>query len=180
MKKYIGSIMENFISDNHSCPICQSNKLKVLGNHSPSLDIVCKICNRKFEVKSKCLSVNKLPIDLQLPHGNYKDYKERQNSGLDFFIIIYKVDRINKKIKVREVLYIKNKNVIEEDNFKVVKSKDSNLSNIYIRDRTKFEKLPLGDNIEFDFSNIVNEYTQGIKKLEKKIIETNSDSNYII
>lgn len=180
LKKYIGSIMENFISDNHYCPICKSKKMKVLGNHSPSLDIICKNCDRKFEVKSKCLSVNRLPLDLQLPHGNYKDYKERQDSGLDFFIIIYKVDRINKKIRIREVLYIKNKNIKEDYNFRVIKRRDSNLSNIFIKDRTKFEKLKLDNNIEFDFSNIVNEYTQGIKKLEKKIIENSSESNYII
>ncbi len=165
LKKYIGSIMENFVSDNYCCPVCNQKKMKVLGNHSPSLDIVCKNCDRKFEVKSKCLSVNDLPVDLKLPHGNYEDYKKRQNSGLDFFFIIYKVDRVNKKIKIREVLYARNKEVKKFKNIKIVKRKDSNLSTILIKNRNFLEKFELDQKFEFDFSPIVDQYS---KKLEKK------------
>lgn len=179
LKKYIGSIMENFISDNYSCPGCNTCNLKVLGNHSPSLDIVCKNCDRKFEVKSKCLSVNQLPIDLNLPHGNFFDYKKRQSSGLDFFIIIYKVDRFNKKIKIREILYIKNKEISKGNNFKVIKRNDSNLSTIIIDNRLNLNKLNLVSKNEFDFSNIVNQYNNGVKKIEKNILNSN-ESNYII
>ena len=49
LKKYIGSIMEDFIGDNFACPCCNKHELTVLGNHSPSLDIVCLNCKRKFE-----------------------------------------------------------------------------------------------------------------------------------
>ena len=104
LKKFIGKIMENFIGDNYNCPHC-NGKLEVLGNHTPSLDIVCKDCNYNYEVKSKCLSIKKIPNDLQLPHGNYNEYKERQNKGLDIFIIIYGVNRLEKKILTFNINY---------------------------------------------------------------------------
>lgn len=158
LKKYIGSIMEEFIGNNFACPCCKEKKLEVLGNHSPSLDIVCKGCNRKFEVKSKCLSVNRLPNDIQLPHGNFQDYKRRQESGLDLFVIIYKVDRINKKITIREVLYAKNEEIKQNKNIKVIKRIQSHLSTIIITNKNLLSKLNLSKIYQFDFSSVINNY----------------------
>ena len=150
--------MEEFIGNNFACPCCKEKKLEVLGNHSPSLDIVCKGCNRKFEVKSKCLSVNRLPNDIQLPHGNFQDYKRRQESGLDLFVIIYKVDRINKKITIREVLYAKNEEIKQNKNIKVIKRIQSHLSTIIITNKNLLSKLNLSKIYQFDFSSVINNY----------------------
>ena len=160
LKKYIGKIMEEFIGNNFNCPCCDKHSLAVLGNHSPSLDIVCMNCNRKFEVKSKCLSVNTLPNDLKLPHGSYDDYKKRQESGLDLFVIIYKVDRINKKITIREVLYAKNKQIISNSNIRVIKRNKSHLSTILISNKNLLNKLTLVKDYQFDFSMIIQKYME--------------------
>ena len=160
LKKYIGSIMENFIGDNFCCPSCNKKSLAVLGNHSPSLDIVCQneCCKRKFEVKSKCLSVNTLPKDIILPHGNFEDYKKRQKKGLDLFVIIYKVDRVNKKITIREVLYAKNSQIVKNDNIQVVKRHKSHLSTINISNKNLLSKMQLNKLYQFDFSSIIENY----------------------
>ena len=167
LKKYIGSIMEDFIGDNFCCPSCGEKTMTVLGNHSPSLDIVCQNCHRKFEVKSKCLSVNNLPKDINLPHGNYEDYKKRQSNGLDLFVIIYKVDRINKKITIREVLYSKNSEILKNDNIKVVKRNRSHLSTISIKNRILITKMKLEKLYQFDFSSIIDNYLQTSDYLNK-------------
>ena len=158
LKKYIGNIMENFIGDNFNCPCCDKRNMEVLGNHSPSLDIICRNCNRKYEVKSKCLSINKLPKDLKLPHGNYNDYLKRQQSGLDLFVIIYKVDRIKKKVTIREVLYSKNEDIQKKNNICVVKRENNHLSTIIINDRNMMTKLNLRKKYQFDFSSIIENY----------------------
>ena len=177
LKKYIGKIMEDFIGDNFCCPSCSCRKLTVLGNHSPSLDIICTGCERKFEVKSKCLSVNNLPKDLTLPHGSFDDYKKRQEDGLDLFVIIYKVDRINKKITIREVLYARNKQIIKGDNIKVVKREKSNLSTIVINNKNLLSKLNLKKLFQFDFSSIIQNYIDTNNKYMNKLSIVN---NYII
>lgn len=174
LKKYIGSIMEDFIGDNFCCPSCGKKTMTVLGNHSPSLDIVCQNCQRKFEVKSKCLSVNNLPKDINLPHGNYEDYKKRQNSGLDLFVIIYKVDRVNKKITIREVLYSKNSEILKNDNVQVVQRKRSHLSTICIKNRNLITKMKLEKLYQFDFSSIIDNYLKTADYLSKiKEIQNN-------
>jgi hypothetical protein len=135
LKKKVGDYMEHHVANILCCPSCGKKKLKVLGNNSPSLDIICQNCKRRIEVKSKCLSVKKLPVDLNLPHGNYKDYNIRQSKGLDFIIVIYSVNRIKKNILLREILYlnndiIKNKNIIN-----VEKRPSSPLSLIKIKNK---------------------------------------------
>ena len=158
LKKYIGKIIENFMASQFACPCCNKNGLTVLGNHSPSLDIVCKTCSRKFEVKSKCLSINELPNDIKLPHGSFEEYKKRQDTGLDLFVVIYKVDRRKKIITIREVLYAKNSEIISNKNIKVVKRKGSHLSTIFIKDRTRMKKMELENLYQFDFSNLISAY----------------------
>jgi hypothetical protein len=160
LKKYIGKIIENFIASNYDCPCCNKNSLHVLGNHTPSLDIECNNnnCLRKFEVKSKCLSVTNLPADIKLPHGSFEEYSKRQKNGLDLFVVIYKVDRIRKIITIREVLYAKNKDITENKNIKVVRRKNSHLSTIYIKDRNKMIKKELDNLYQFDFSKLISAY----------------------
>lgn len=178
LKKYIGSIMENFISDNFCCPSCKEKKMMVLGNHTPSLDIICENCNRRFEVKSKCLSVEYLPKDLKLPHGSYDDYVKRQSNGLDFFIIIYKVDRIRKKITIREVLYATNSSILENDNIQVLKRKKSHLSNIIIKNKHLLHRIKMDKNYQFDFSKIIDKYMENFNSIKKDIFE--NSNNFVI
>lgn len=160
LKKYIGKVIENFIASQYACPCCKKNNLSVLGNHSPSLDIVCRSCTRKFEVKSKCLSVNDLPNDIKLPHGSYEEYIKRQSTGLDLFVVIYKVDRIKKIITIREVLYAKNSMIREKNNIMVLKRRNSHLSTIFIKNRNQLINMELDKLYQFDFSNLIDLYVQ--------------------
>ena len=127
--------MEHHVANILPCPSCNMKKLHVLGNNSPSLDIICKNCNRRIEVKSKCLSVKNIPKDLNLPHGNFKEYIIRQNKGLDFIIVIYSVNRIHKNIKLREILYLNNDFIKKKNIFNVEKRPSSPLSFIKIKDK---------------------------------------------
>lgn len=143
LRKKVGNLMEYYIADNLECPECHVRKLNVIGNHTPSLDIICSNCNNKFEVKSKCLSVKNLPNDIKLPHGSYVDYVNRLNEGLNLIVIIYGVDRINKMIKIREVLYANN-NLLNKINIvKVSKRIDNNSSTILIKNKEKLVKLKI-------------------------------------
>ena len=142
-KKKVGNMMEYWVAKNFRCPECNHTCLNVIGNHTPSLDIICKNCSKKFEVKSKCLSVNKLPNDINLPHGSYIDYVHRLEEGLNLIVIIYGVDRINKMINIREVLYADNADLKVPAIIKVQKRNDSNLSTILIKNKMKLLKLNL-------------------------------------
>jgi hypothetical protein len=132
LKKKVGKFMEHYVANNLDCPLCKKRELRVLGNNSPSLDIICDNCDKNIEVKSKCLSVKKLPADVHLPHGNFSEYFERQKSGLDFIIVIYSVNRVKKEINIRKVLYM-NDNIIKNGEVVKVERRDSsNLSTIKI------------------------------------------------
>lgn len=153
-KKKVGEMMEYWVGHNLKCPGCDQPTLNVIGNHAPSLDIICQSCSRKFEVKSKCLSVNKLPNDINLPHGTYIDFTHRLNEGLNLIVIIYGVDRINKLIKIREVLHADNTDFRNHNIIKVEKRSDCNLSTIFIKNREKLAKLKMGaDNTVMSFSD---------------------------
>lgn len=159
LKKKIGMLMEHYIANNFVCPQCDKNTLNVIGNHSPSLDIVCRECSKKIEVKSKCLSVNNLPNDIRLPHGSYHDFINRIDNGLDLFVVIYGVDRIRKTIKIREVLHVptiilKNYNTIE-----IVKRNDNNLSTILIKNRLSLNQLDIPNKDKtIDFGDDIIQY----------------------
>ena len=146
LKKKAGNMMEYYIADNLECPECNTRELKVIGNHTPSLDIVCFQCNKKFEVKSKCLSINKLPIDIKLPHGSYIDYKCRLEEGLNLIVIIYGVDRIKKLITIREILYANNELLKKSNNINVSQRTDNNLSTIFIKNKERLVKLKVQTN----------------------------------
>ena len=179
LKQKVGNFMEYYIANIFECPSCHMRSLKVLGNNSPSLDIVCTDCSRRIEVKSKCLSVNNLPKDIKLPHGNFSDYNKRQKYGLDFIIVIYSVNRIKKQINIREVLYM-NDNIIKNGNIvEVIKRPSSPLSTIMIKDRNspKIKKLEINNketNISFkkQIIEMINEHPK-IEKLKINNKKTN-------
>lgn len=141
LKKKVGTLMEHYIANNFLCPECNKNTLNVIGNNSPSLDIVCKECSKKIEVKSKCLSVNHLPNDIRLHHGSYYDFMNRLDNGLDLFVVIYGVDRIKKILKIREVLYIPTISLKNSNTIEILKRNDNNLSTILIKDRISLKQM---------------------------------------
>ena len=155
LKKEIGTFMERFISNSIPCQKCKKYALDVLGNHTPSLDLICSNCNEPYEVKSKCLSAKKIPIDLMMSHGNYFDYLNRQNNGLNFFVLIYSVDRKNKTVMIRKVLYISDEIIKSSDKFSVEKKNDSSLSTIFIRNYQLLESIRLHQNYKYSFKDAV-------------------------
>ena len=150
----IGFVFEKWVSENVKCPNCNSH-LKVIGDHTPSLDLICEnpdCTKNKFECKSKCLSIDKLPSDIMLPHGLYNDFVYRLNDGLNLIVVIYGFDRINKMINIREVIYADNYHLINPNVVKINRRCDSNLSLIFIKDKNKLSKINHGStNISFKY-----------------------------
>lgn len=163
LRKKVGNMMEYYVAENLKCPECKKDKtLKVIGNHTPSLDIICSCCNKKFEVKSKCLSVAKLPNDINLPHGSYIDYVHRLEEGLNLIVIIYGVERVNKLITIREVLYANNQKLKDSSIVQVLKRSDNNLSTIMIKNKKVLSKLEVQtDNTVLTFRNDVETFKDG-------------------
>ena len=145
-KKKVGYMMEYYVAENIKCPECNVLSLQVIGNHTPSLDLICGSCQKKFEVKSKCLSVDKLPTDIILPHGSYIDYKYRLKDGLNLIVIVYGADRINKLINVREVLYANNNKLMSSNIIEVRRRDKSNLSTIFIKNKNLISRLNVDPN----------------------------------
>lgn len=152
MKKIVGTHMESFVANKLECPRCHNMTLRLLGNHSPSLDIVCEHCETNFEVKSKCISAKVIPNDLILDHGNYFDYIARQESGLDFIVIIYGVDRHTKIITIRKILYVPNEIILKKTHFKVLKKRDSTLSDVIIPDNSVLPNITPDVPYSYNFS----------------------------
>ena len=138
-KKKVGNMMEYYIAENFKCPECDSQSLYVLGNNTPSIDIICDVCERKYEVKSKCLSVQKIPNDINLNHGSYINYINRLNERLNLFVIIYGVDRVSKNIFIREVLYANNSLLLNTSIIDV--KKNNTCSTIIIKNKEYLKKL---------------------------------------
>tara|TARA_Y100000590_G_C15724361_1_gene1014651 strand:+ start:1566 stop:2144 length:579 start_codon:yes stop_codon:yes gene_type:complete len=140
LKKIIGKKMEQYVSF-LPCPCCRLKSLFLLNDNSPSLDIICSNnnCGKKFEVKSKCLSCKDLPNDLIINHGNYECYMKRQQEGLDFIVVIYKVDRINKISTIRKIIHIPDNDIKTNTNFNVVQK--NRYCNILIKDHTKYNGI---------------------------------------
>lgn len=159
LKKKIGIFMEHYIADNIKCPECKKKSLKVLGDERPSLDIICNFCNNMFEVKSKCLSVPNIPEDISLPHGTYNDFIKRINDGLNLIVIIYGVDRINKVVHVRDVIYANNRILKNAKLINISRQTNSRLSNILIQNRFGLNKLELIEpNQSFSFYDEIESY----------------------
>ena len=154
LKKEIGIFWEKFVSAHIPCKKC-GNKLTVLGNNTPSLDLVCSRCAEPYEVKSKCISAKTIPDDLIFNHGNYFDYIRRQEDKLNFFLIIYKVDRKNKVVTIRKVLYVSNNEVKADNTFRIEKKNNSTLSLIIIPNYNNLNEIPLHKNFTYSFKTLV-------------------------
>jgi hypothetical protein len=162
MSQLTGLELEKYVEECLHCPYCGKKELNILKDSSPSLDAVCGSCNEFFEVKSKCLSAHKLPDDLHLNHGNYNLYKQRQEKGLNFIIIIYGANRKTKVLKIKKIFFIPSKQIGgNNNNFKVVK-KNNNLSKILIDNHTKFKKYNI---------NKIPLYINYADKVNQKLIE---------
>lgn len=151
LKNKIGYGMEHYIANKLNCLYCGCHTLIVIGNHSPSVDIVCKNCYNLYEVKSKCLSVNKLPNDISLNHGLYNDYLKRVNDGLNLIIVIYGVNRQKKNVYIREIIFIENNDLKNNNLINVTKINNSKLSTIYIYNKNIFSRKIFHHN-EYIFS----------------------------
>ena len=137
---------------------CNNKQLRVLNNRSPSLDIICNKCGNRLEVKSKCLSVKHLPMDLILPHGSFSHYEKRQAKGLDFVIIIYGIKRQTKQIFVRKFFTFQMRIINKDDNvISIIHKNKSQLSKIIVPDRLnpKIISLPLPNDRIIDFKERV-------------------------
>lgn len=158
IKQEVGHYMETFISNNIKCPGCKSkNKtLYVLNNHSPSLDLKCNCCNINIEVKSKCLSIERLPEELEILHGAYNEFVNSIND-LNMVIVIYRVDRPTQDITIREILYIPTTALNNKNNITYEK-REGHLTTIYINDRLKFHNLLKSNNIQ-DADLVINTST---------------------
>ena len=163
----VGQIMEEFIEYNFKCSQCNEYSLKRLGNNCPSTDLICSLCNKRIEIKSKCLSVDSLPNEIICKSGNYEYFKKNiEKNNLDLIVIIYGVNRIKKEINIREIYWFDNKQLHDNNIIKINKMKDSLSSYIYIKDRTILNKIYILNNISISFDKL-------IKKLINKINEHN-------
>lgn len=161
LKKKAGMLMEHYIANNFFCPCCNMKKLNVIDNNSPSLDIICSNCNKKIEVKSKCLSSRVLPDDLTILHGNYIDFLNRIEEDLDMVIVIYGVNRLYKTIEIREILYLPNEILREQRVITISKRKENNLSMIQIDDKNALEFVPIDESTKcYDFSQDIKDFVQ--------------------
>lgn len=163
IKKMIGNKIEEFIGEYIPCPCCKKNNLNVLGNNSPSLDIICSSCKKNYEVKSKCLSIKILPKDLMLPHGNYFDFLRRREDQLDFLLVIYGVDRRNKKVMVKKILHIPHKLINSDQNCNIVKNETDNKSTIYIKNQYNYTNIISNKQYNISFQKEINPYINLIK-----------------
>lgn len=158
IKKIIGIKMEQFIGEYIECPYCKINSLHVLGNNSPSLDIICSLCNKNYEVKSKCLSINNLPRDLMLPHGNYFEFLRRRDYQLDFLIAIYSVNRREKKITIKKILHIKHNEINHNINCDVIKNELDSKCTIIVKNHYNCKHLTTKYIYNISFQKEINPY----------------------
>jgi hypothetical protein len=163
MKKIVGYHMEQFVADEIYCPRCNNKTLMSLGTHAPSLDLICKSCSTKFEIKSKCMSNKIIPNDLVFCHGNYNDYKRRQKESLDFILIVYSVDRKTKIINIRRLFWIPDEITGIKECIEVIKKKDSSLSEIIIPNHKNLPEIIVPKRFGFDFSEQINTIIEEIK-----------------
>ncbi len=147
LKKYIGRFMEFYICNNFCCPQCKTDSLLVLDNNTPSLDIICKNCKQIIEVKSKCISASLLPNNIYCSSGNYNNFLNNINNGLDLIIIIYSVNRKQKNIFIRHIYYIPNKKLQNSNIIEIKKLDSSRLSTILIKNRKLLDKIMINFNI---------------------------------
>jgi len=142
IKKLIGRLMEYYFCNFFSCPGCNNKTLSVLGNNKPSLDIICLTCSKNIEIKSKCLSIDKLPNDIICHGGNYNKFINNiTNINLDLIVIIYGVNRKNKEIYIRKVYYLPNNILHDSKIITITKCKNTSLSLINILNTNKLNNI---------------------------------------
>ena len=138
----VGLMMEEYLENNLLCRYCNKYTLIRRGDNSPSLDLECKLCKKKIEVKSKCLSIDKLPNDITCKGGNFIHLQNNiKNKDLDLILIIYGVNRKLKEIKIKHIFWIYNNQLQNDELIQI--SKNYNLSTINIFDIRKLEKVLL-------------------------------------
>jgi hypothetical protein len=152
----IGIKMEEYITKNIKCQKCNLKKLIVLGNNSPSLDLVCENCDAIYEVKSKCLSIKKLPNDIYCNGGNYTEFIKNINIGLNLFIIIYGIDRQKKEIIIRNIYYAPNNILNNKKYIEINKINKSSLSLINIYDINILTNISIISNKIISFKKLYN------------------------
>jgi len=157
MRKIVGMYMEHFVANEVFCPRCNYKTLEPLSTHAPSLDLICKSCKTKYEVKSKCMSSKILPLDLVFNHGNYYEYKQRQKDGLDVMLIIYSVCRKTKIIKIRKVFWIPDEQITNTNVISIIKKSDSSLSEIIVPNYKYLNEICfVNHRFGYDFSESIN------------------------
>jgi hypothetical protein len=156
VRKIIGRKMEFFIGEHLSCPYCNKKELSVLDDNSPSLDVMCNNCGKCYEIKSKCLSCERLPEKLYLTHGNYDYYLDRQEEVLDFFILIYKVNRQTKEIIIRKVFHVSDNDIRNYNNFIIKPDDDNYHCNIIINNHNLFQENKKVKNYKISMVNEIN------------------------
>jgi hypothetical protein len=150
----IGIKMEEFITENINCQECGLKELIVLGNYTPSLDLVCKNCNAQYEVKSKCLSIKNLPNNIYCNGGNYTEFTRNINNGLNLIIVIYGVDRKKKEIIIRNIYYAPNNILSNTKYVEINKTPKSSLSLIKIPNRNILKNIYLYSNKIISFEKL--------------------------
>ena len=143
LKKIMGDYFENYISVNIPCPSCKG-KLYRLADYTPSCDLVCMECNKKIEVKSKCLSVRSLPSNIFVKHGNLDYYRNRLlNDELSMFLVIYGYDRLSKIVTMRKIYFLSNSFLLDKEHVQITE-----INKKYtIKCNINFNNIPENNNI---------------------------------
>lgn len=159
--KMIGDAMETIAAKNIPCPGpgCGKPTLEKLGDNSPSWDLYCTSCCRKFEVKSKAMTRNN-DMNLYFYGGAYKYYTMRVQEGLHMIIIIYEIDRKTKTLTVKEVFHVSNnllKKSEDKHNAIVVKQRpNTTLSDIIVRNKINLRNITPTKKISLSYKNAYN------------------------
>lgn len=164
----VGKLMEEYVEKNLCCPKCKNKSLKRLNNYSPSLDLNCIVCNKNIEVKSKCLSIKNLPNDIQCKSGKYEYFiKNIKENDLDLILIIYKVSRKTKKITIREIYWLDNETLKNNEKVNIIKNNNNDLSVINIENTNVLKKLLVPSNNFILIQNYVNGLQKKIDNIFK-------------
>lgn len=166
IKLTVGLYMEEFVENNIKCSNCNLYSLQRLGDNSPSLDLKCYICNKKIEVKSKCLSIDKLPNDIQCKGGNFNNFKFNiEQKQLDLILIIYGVNRKSKKIYIREMYNINNDILLHSHNVEITQNDTSSCSMINIKDKNLLDSINTKNIPTISFKPLIKKLIKNINKL---------------
>jgi len=111
-KENAGKWAENYISKHVMCQKCSNSvSLKPAELFLPSLDCFCSN-GCLYEIKSKCLSVDKMPEYIKINAGEYRTLKRRiLHEGLSIIVLFYAVDEELDIRNIRQVRYIDNENL---------------------------------------------------------------------